>query len=90
MVQQANAVDVTAAGILNDLELDFKLAVVAARLGHNGIMQPIDGWIRDAGRAATRAQPEGGRCELGGKTAAPADAVDHHRPPGLRRSCTAR
>ena len=86
MVQQANAVDVTAAGILNDLELDFKLAVVAARLGHNGIMQPIDGWIRDAARA----EPEGGRCELDGKTAEPADAVDHHRSPGLRRSCTSR
>ena len=39
MVQQANAVDVTAAGILNDLKLDFKLAVVASRLGHNGIMR---------------------------------------------------
>ena len=30
MMQQANAVDVTAAGILKDLELDFKLVVVAA------------------------------------------------------------
>jgi hypothetical protein len=33
MVQQANAMDVTAAGILIDLELDFKLAVVASWLG---------------------------------------------------------
>ena len=60
MVQQANAVDVTAAGILNDLELDFKLAVVAARLGHNVIMQPIDGWIRDAAGPRHALSPRAG------------------------------
>ena len=77
MVQQANAVDVTAAGILNDLEL-AQTGRRGCRLGHNGIMQLIDGWIRDGGRAATRAEPEGGRCELDAKMAEPADAVDHH------------
>ena len=83
MVQHANAVEVTAAGILNDLELDFKLAVVAARLGHNGIMQLIDGWIRDAGRAATRAEPEGGRCELDARWPSPPTPWITTRSPGL-------
>lgn len=46
--------NVTIAGVLRDLERDFKLAVLVARLGHNGIMQVIDRRIQEVGRAATR------------------------------------
>ncbi|OBI86049.1 hypothetical protein [Mycobacterium sp. 1245805.9] len=44
----------TLESVLRDLELDFKLAVLVARLGHNGILQLIDRRIVDAGRAARR------------------------------------
>lgn len=44
----------------NDLDLDLKLAVLVARLAHNGIMSFIDRRISDAARAATRRKPEPG------------------------------
>lgn len=46
--------------LLNDLDLDVKLAVLVARLGHNGILQLIDRRISDAARAATREEAEPG------------------------------
>ncbi|WP_158017738.1 hypothetical protein [Mycobacterium basiliense] len=46
--------ETTVDGVLKDLELDVKLAVLSARLGHNGIMHLIDRRIAEAGRAATR------------------------------------
>ncbi|SOJ56974.1 hypothetical protein MSIMFB_04452 [Mycobacterium simulans] len=61
MVQQAKPEEITVDRVLKDLELDFKLAVLAARLGHNGIMQLIDTRIRASGRAATRDEPPGKR-----------------------------
>ena len=90
MVQQATAVDVTAAGILNDLELDFKLAVVATRLGHNGIMQLIDGWIRDGGRAGHALSRRAGgatRCQDGRARRRRGSPLDRRV---WRRGCTAR
>ncbi|BBY46590.1 hypothetical protein MARA_00200 (plasmid) [Mycolicibacterium arabiense] len=46
--------------LLNDLTLDVKLAVLVARLGHNGILQLIDRRISAAARAATRQEAEPG------------------------------
>jgi hypothetical protein len=42
--------------VLRDLELDFKLAVLVARLGHNGILQLLDRRFAAEARAATRQQ----------------------------------
>ncbi|WP_324666309.1 HypotHetical protein MUW33_2131 [Mycobacterium canetti] len=56
-INGASPENVTVASVLRDLELDFKLAVLVARLGHNGIMQLIDRRIQEAGRAATRQEP---------------------------------
>jgi hypothetical protein len=46
--------DIAAESVLKDLELDIKLAVLAARLGHNGIMNLINDRIAKTSRAATR------------------------------------
>lgn len=48
---------VTVDRLLRDLELDFKLAVLVARLGHNGILQLLDARFAAESRAATRQQP---------------------------------
>lgn len=44
--------------LLNDLVLDVKLAVLVARLGHNGILQLIDRRISVSARAATQEETE--------------------------------
>lgn len=56
-ILDASPENFTVASLLRDLELDVKLAVLVARLGHNGIMQLIDRRIQEAGRAATRQEP---------------------------------
>jgi hypothetical protein len=48
--------NVTIDSVLRDLELDFKLAVLVARLGHNGILQLLDRRFEAEARAATRQQ----------------------------------
>ncbi|WP_194816945.1 hypothetical protein [Nocardia sp. XZ_19_385] len=44
--------EVTVAEVLTDLELDFKLAVLSARVGHQGIMGLIDQRLEESNRAA--------------------------------------
>ena len=56
-LREASPENVTVDSLLRDLELDFKLAVLVARLGHNGILQLLDGRFEKEGRSATRQQP---------------------------------
>lgn len=54
--REASPENVTVDRVLRDLELDFKLAVLVARLGHNGVLQLLDGRFEAEARAATRQQ----------------------------------
>ncbi len=47
---------ITVGSVLKDIELDVKLAVLVARLGHHGIRTLIDHRRAAAGRAATRGE----------------------------------
>lgn len=50
---------ITPIDVLKDLELDVKLAVLTARLGHHGIMNKIDERLQDSTQSTNRGTPFG-------------------------------